>query len=152
MLSHAPSKYQKAIHAELTELYNSTTIEEARTKRDSIIAEYSDVADKAMECLDNGFEDAMTVMALPECFRRYVRTSNHLERLNKELKRRSKVIGVFPNEGSLNRIIGSVLVELNDVYSLEHNWPISKKSMSHLDECTTSLILIAKEQQRLLAA
>ncbi|MBR4356772.1 MAG: IS256 family transposase [Butyrivibrio sp.] len=152
ILSHAPSKYQKAIHAELTELYNSTTIEEARTKRDSIIAEYSDVADKAMECLDNGFEDAMTVMALPECFRRYVRTSNHLERLNKELKRRSKVIGVFPNEGSLNRIIGSVLVELNDVYSLEHNWPISKKSMSHLDECTTSLILIAKEQQRLLAA
>lgn len=152
ILSHAPSKYQKAIHAELIEMYNSATIEEARAKRDSIIAEYSDVADKAMECLDNGFEDAMTVMALPECFRRYLRTSNHLERLNKELKRRSKVIGVFPNEGSLNRIIGSVLVELNDVYSLEHGLPISKKSKIHLEECTPNLILIAKEQQRLLAA
>ncbi len=152
ILSHAPSKYQKAIHAELTEMYNCTTMEEARKKRDSIIAEYSDIATKAMECLDNGFEDAMTVMALPECFRRYLRTSNHLERLNKELKRRSKVIGVFPNEGSLNRIIGSVLVELNDVYSLERGLTISKKGTSHLGECTHALILIAKEQQRLLAA
>lgn len=152
ILSHAPSKYQKAIHAELTEMYNCTTMEEARKKCDSIIAEYSDIATKAMECLDNGFEDAMTVMALPECFRRYLRTSNHLERLNKELKRRSKVIGVFPNEGSLNRIIGSVLVELNDVYSLERGLTISKKGTSHLNECTQALILIAKEQQRLLAA
>lgn len=152
ILSHAPSKYQKAIHAELTEMYNCTTMEEARKKCDSIIAEYSDIATKAMECLDNGFEDAMTVMALPECFRRYLRTSNHLERLNKELKRRSKVIGVFPNEGSLNRIIGSVLVELNDVYSLERGLTISKKGTSHLSECTQALILIAKEQQRLLAA
>jgi transposase-like protein len=152
ILSHAPSKYQKAIHAELTEMYNSTTIEEARKKRDSIVAEYSDVADKAMECLDNGFEDAMTVMALPEEFRKYLRTSNHLERLNKELKRRSNVIGVFPNEASLSRIIGSVLLEINEVYSLEQILHIPKKIMSHLEDYTPSLIMIAKEQQRLLAA
>ena len=152
ILSHAPSKYQKAIHAELTEMYNSTTIEEARKKRDSIVAEYSDVADKAMECLDNGFEDAMTVMALPEEFRKYLRTSNHLERLNKELKRRSNVIGVFPNEASLSRIIGSVLFEINEVYSLEQILHIPKKIMSHLEDYTPSLIMIAKEQQRLLAA
>ena len=152
ILSHAPSKFQKAIHAELTEMYNCKTIAAARKKRDSIIAEYSDIAPKAMECLDNGFEDAMTVMAIPECFRRYLRTTNHLERLNKELKRRSKVIGVFPNEGFLNRIIGSVLVELNEVYSLEQGLPSAKKAMSHLEEYASSLIMIAKEQQRLLAA
>ena len=152
ILSHAPAKYQKAIHAELTEMYNSSTMDEARKKRDAIIAEYAEVADKAMECLDNGFEDAMTVMALPECFRRYFRTSNHLERLNRELKRRSNVIGVFPNEGSLNRIVGSVLLELNGVYSLEHGLTISKTNMSHLEECAQNLTLIAREQQRLLAA
>ena len=133
-------------------MYNCKTITDARKKRDSIIAEYSDIASKAMECLDNGFEDAMTVMAIPECFRRYLRTSNHLERLNKELKRRSKVIGVFPNEGSLNRIIGSVLVELNEVYSLEQGLPSTKKAMSHLEEYAPKLIMIAKEQQRLLVA
>ena len=152
ILSYAPKKYQKGILAELADMYDCKTIEAARKKRDSIIAEYSDIASKAMECLDNGFEDAMTVMALPDCFRRYLRTSNHLERLNKELKRRSKVIGVFPNEGSLNRIIGSVLVEINDVYTLVKKWPISEKSMSDLEKYTPRLILIAKEQQRMLAA
>ena len=152
ILSHAPSKYQKAIHAALLDMYHSDTIEEARTKRDSIIDEYTEVASKAMECLDNGFEDAMTVLALPEGFRKYLRTSNHLERLNKELKRRSKVIGVFPNEGSLNRIIGSVLIELNDIYSLEQPLTVGKKVLNQLEECTSKLIQIAKEQQRLLAA
>ena len=152
ILSYAPSKYQKAIHAELTEMYNSASIEEARAKRDSIIDEYADVASKAMECLDNGFEDAMTVMMLPKGFRRYFRTSNHLERLNKELKRRSNVIGVFPNEGSLNRLIGSVLIELNDVYAIEQKMAISKKERAELETCTAKLIMLAKEQQRLLAA
>lgn len=152
VLSYAPGKYQKAIHAELLEMYHSSTIEEARMKRDRIIDEYAEVAPRAMECLDNGFEDAMTVMALPKGFRKFLRTSNHLERLNKELKRRSKVIGVFPNSGSLNRIIGSVLMELNDVYSLEQKLCVSKKSKAQLEECTQKLIIIAKEQQRILAA
>jgi transposase-like protein len=152
ILLHVPGKYQKAVKAELAEMYNCASIEEARAKRDSIIAEYSDVADKAMECLDLGFEDAMTVMVLPENFRRFLRTSNHLERLNKELKRRSNVIGVFPNVGSLNRIIGSVLVELNDVYAVEQKLNFGKKNLAHLEEYTPKLVLIAKEQQRLLVA
>lgn len=105
VMSHAPGKFQKAIHAALLDMYHSATIEEARKKCDSIIDEYADVAPKAMECLDNGFEDVMAIMVLPEPFRKYIRTTNHLERLNKELKRRSNVIGVFPNEASLNRII-----------------------------------------------
>ena len=152
ILSHVPAKYQKAVKVDLTEMYNCATIKEARAKRDSIIAEYSDVADKAMECLDLGFDDAMTVMVLPENFRRFLRTSNHLERLNKELKRRSNVIGVFPNVGSLNRIIGSVLVELNDVYAVEQKLNFGKKNLAHLEEYTPKLVLIAKEQQRLLVA
>jgi len=152
ILSHTPSKYQKALGAALLDMYHSDTVDEARIKRDSIIDEYADVAPKAMECLDNGFEDTMTVMTLPTACRKYLRTSNHLERLNKELKRRSKVIGVFPNEGSLNRIIGSVLIELNEVYSLEQKLPLTKTSLEKLEACTAQLILIAKEQQRLLAA
>ena len=133
-------------------MYHSATIEEARKKCDSIIDEYADVAPKAMECLDNGFEDVMAIMVLPEPFRKYIRTTNHLERLNKELKRRSNVIGVFPNEASLNRIIGSVLIELNDAYMVERRIQLSQKQMELLDKCTSELIMLAKEQQKLLAA
>ena len=154
IIESAPSKYQKAIHAEILEMYHSKTIEDARRKRDTIIDEYKDVAEKSMECLDAGFEDTMTVMALPEDLRRYLRTTNHLERLNKELKRRSKVIGIFPNVASLIRLMGSVLIELNDVYSLDHGLSVSKKDFKklHDSECTTKLREIAKEQQKLMAA
>lgn len=152
ILDHAPKKYQKAIHAELTELYHCTTIAEARAKKDAIYNEYNEVADKAMECLDLGFEDAMTVLALPAGYRRFLRTSNHLERVNKELKRRSKVIGVFPNEESLIRLMGSVLLELHERYSLEQKLNISKKDKIALSHCKKQLRLIAIEQQKMLAA
>ena len=75
---------------------------------------YKDVAEEAMACLDEGFEAAMTVMVLPGYLHKYFRTSNQIERLNKELKRRSKDIGIFPNEDSLLRLMGAVLMEWND--------------------------------------
>ena len=152
VLDHAPKKYQKAIHAELTELYHCTTIDEARAKKEAIYNEYNEVADKAMECLDFGFEDAMTVLALPNGYRRFLRTSNHLERVNKELKRRSNVIGIFPNVDSLIRLMGSVLIELHEKYSLEQKLNISKKDKAALPLCKKQLRLIAIEQQKMLAA
>ena len=106
-----------------------------------------------MTCLDEGFESAMTNMALPESLRRYYRTSNHIERINRELKRRSKVIGIFPNEASLLRLMGSVLVEEN-----ESMWGIraifSPKTYAALigSDVPLKLMTIAQEQQKLLAA
>lgn len=67
--------------------------------------------------MDEGFENAMTVMVLPVYMRKYYRMSNQIERLNKELKRRSKVIGVFPNKDSLIRLMGTVLLERNEIFS-----------------------------------
>lgn len=100
--------HQVGIRSELQEMFTCNTIEEARKKRDEVIASYADEAPSAMECLDEGFDSAITVMALPKPLRKYFRTSNHIERLNKELKRRSRVIGIFPNEASLIRLMGSV--------------------------------------------
>lgn len=148
-----PKKYQPGIRAELQEMLNSKTLEEAREKRDRIIAEYQDVAETAMRCLDEGFEDAMTVMVLPEYLRKFYRTSNHIERLNRELKRRSKVIGVFPNEASIMRLMGSVLIERNDAL-MTNKAIFSSKTYDSLlqSEVPKKLIIIAGEQQKLRAA
>lgn len=51
------------------------TMEKARARRDAILADYSDVAEEAMRCLEEGFESAMTVLHLDEYLRRYYRTS-----------------------------------------------------------------------------
>lgn len=113
ILDKTPKKYVVGLKTELREMYDCETIHEARIKRDSIITDYKDVAEKAMQCLEDGFDDAMTVMILPKNLRKSFRTTNHIERLNKELKRRSKVIGIFPNNESLIRLMGSVLLECN---------------------------------------
>lgn len=110
----APKKYQVALRADLNALFQAKTMQEAVQKRDDILESYGDVAERAMKCLEDGFEDAMTVLLLPIGMRRFFRTSNHIERINRELKRRSGVIGVFPNETSLMRLIGSTLIELNE--------------------------------------
>lgn len=149
----APKKYQAGLRTELQEMFNSKTIEDAIKRRDSIIADYKDIAEEAMSCLDNGFESSMTVMTLPSYLRKYFRTSNHIERLNKELKRRSKVIGVFPNEDSLMRLMGSVLVERNDEI-IGRKCIFTNKTYTELmaTEVPAKLIKIAEEQRQILAA
>lgn len=149
----APKKYQTGLRAELNLMFNAETIEEARRKRDEIIADYKDVAEKAMECLDQGFESCMTAMELPKSLRKLYRTSNHIERINLELKRRSKVIGVFTNVESLIRLMGSVLIEQNDA---------EQQKKKRFGSETYNLLLkrnipekfkrIAQEQRMMLAA
>jgi len=149
----APKKYQAGIRAELQEMFNCKNIVEARRKRDSILADYRDVAESAMTCLEEGFESSMTVMELPEHLRQYFRTSNHIERINRELKRRSKVIGVFPNEASLLRLMGAVLMELSDE-AQERKALYSKKTYNRIlmSETPAKLVTIAAEQRQLNAA
>lgn len=149
----APKKYQAGLRAELQEMFNCHTLQEARQRRDAIIQDYKDVAESAMTCLDEGFESAMTAMVLPKSMRQLFRTSSHLERLNKELKRRSKVIGVFPNADSLLRLMGTVLIEYNEGLATQRAI-ISKNSLDSLlkSEVPDKLITIAQEQQQLRAA
>lgn len=151
IVEKAPKKYREGLRTELQDMFNQSNIEAARERRDEIITDYRDIAESAMECLDRGFEEAMTVMVLPEGLRKPYRTSNAIERLNRELKRRSKAVGVFPNEESLIRLMGSVLIE-------EHNRMSTKYRMFYqptylkLLEVSDQLEEIAREQRNLLAA
>ncbi len=149
----ASKKYQAGLRAELQEMFNCKTMAEARKVRDRIMEDYRDVAESAVACLDEGFESSMTVMLLPAWLRRYYRTSNQIERLNKELKRRSKVIGVFPNEDSVMRLMGSVLIEHHDAM-LAGRAVFSKESLASLlkSDVPAKLIVIAEEQRQLRAA
>lgn len=153
VVDKTPKKYQTGIRAELQEMFACNTLKEARNKKDQIIQEYQDVAETAMSCLDEGFESAMTATILPRGMQRFFRTSNAVERLNKELKRRSQVIGIFPNEESLIRLMGSVLIEQN---SLSQSGKVIFKKESYeallTSDVQEKLLVIAKEQATMLAA
>ena len=70
-----------------------------------------------MACLENGFDDATVVMALPEVYRQRLRSTNILERLNQEVRRRERVIRIFPNTDSAMRLLGALLMEQDELWS-----------------------------------
>lgn len=133
------------LRSELLDMFNCVTLRQARARRDEIIADYSEKAPKAMERLDAGFEEAMTVMLLPKDMRRCTRTSNYLERLNKEVKRRSRVIGIFPNTSSAIRLLGAHRMEENDRWATMRKI-YYKAAIQELKARTHLLIDLARQQ------
>lgn len=114
ILDAAPKKYQAALGVQLREVLHAESMEEARQKKKALAEEYDDCCEKAMQILDEGFEDAMNVMSLPLKYRMTLRTSNLLERENQEIRRREKVIRIFPNAESAERLLGAVLMDHHD--------------------------------------
>ena len=114
ILDQTPKKHHVSLKEDLTEMFNKENKEEAEAKMDEIISKYGEVAEKAMEILEKGFNETMTIMSLPQKYRVTLRSTNAIERENLELKRRSNVIGIFPNEDSVIRLLGAILIDRHE--------------------------------------
>lgn len=147
----APKRLRAGLRSELVEMFNCPTAAAARARRDEIAADYADEAPRAVERLDAGFDDAMTVMELPAPMRRCVRTSNYLERLNREVKRRTRVVGIFPSGASAVRLVGALLMEENDRWAAMARVYFGP-AVEQLEDRAAELVRIAREQRRLREA
>src|SRR5881398_2955744 len=72
--------------------------------------------------IDDSETDVLSYLDFPEQHRSKLHSTNPLERLNKEVKRRADVVGIFPNEAAIIRLIGAVLLEQNDEWQLQHRY------------------------------
>lgn len=77
---------------------------------------------KAAALMDEAEEDVLAYFVYPASHRVKLHSTNTLERLNKEVKRRANVVGIFPNEASILRLIGAVLMEQNEEWQLQHRY------------------------------
>jgi len=114
ILSFTPPRHKAKIAEGLKRIFRADTAAEARTRATELAEAMEGRADRAIQCLEDGLEDALAVYALPTKYRRRLRTSNMQERLNQEVRRRERVIRIFPNEASALRLIGALLAEIND--------------------------------------
>jgi len=112
----ANRKHRKALIAGMRRIFRAESKPEARAVFRNLAQELEGKADKALEILENGLEDALAVMALPEKYRQRLATTNMQERLNEEIRRREKVIRIFPNEASALRLIGAMLAEKHEAW------------------------------------
>jgi transposase-like protein len=97
---------------------------------------------KLAALMDDAEADVIAFMAFPRAHWPKLHSTNPIERLNKEVKRRADVVGIFPNEPSIRRLVGAILLEQNDEWQLQHRY-MSLETMTGLAEEATSLPKIA---------
>lgn len=122
ILDACPKALQGELHGRLRLIFDAPDLETARRLKAEVVQQYADRAPKAVARLEEGFDDAMAVMALPERYRKRLRTTNALERLNEEIRRRERAIRIFPNAKSAERLIGAVLMEIDEAWTTGHRY------------------------------
>jgi transposase-like protein len=117
VLDRTPSGYRDQMHEVLDQILEADSQEEARTRLDDFRERLEEKAPSALETLEEGFHEATAVLALPEKYRKRLRTTNMLERFIQEIRRREKVIRIFPNMGSAERLVGALCAETHEEWS-----------------------------------
>lgn len=95
---------------------------------------------KLAELMDESEHDVLAYMGFPRQHRTKLHSTNPIERLNKEVKRRADVVGIFPNEASISRLIGAVLFEQNDEWQTQHRY-MQVEAFAQIDAADTDPIL-----------
>jgi hypothetical protein len=82
--------------------------------------------------LDEAEEDVLTFMAFPKEHRAKIHSTNPLERVNGEIKRRTEVVGIFPNEAAITRLVGAILLEQNDEWTVQRARYMTRETIAPL--------------------
>lgn len=114
-ISHVGQR--KEIAADLRSVFAQTTQEDATTLLKRYVKKWEKKAPRLSEWMEKACAESFTYFKFDEKYWRKIRTSNPLERLNREVKRRTKVVSIFPSEESCIRLISAMLVETNDSWA-----------------------------------
>ncbi len=121
-LAHVPKGQHTMVAAAIRQAFLQADAEAARQTWRHVADQLRPRWPKLAALMDESEHDVLAYMAFPAQHRTKLHSTNPLERLNKEVKRRSDVVGIFPNEASIIRLIGAVLLEQNDEWLLQHRY------------------------------
>ena len=114
ILNHTSRKNRPYIMSFLREITGAESLKSARERLHDAVTELEKTHPKIAGLLDTHGEEIFTVYQLPKAHRKRMRTTNMLERLNQEIKRRTRVVRIFPNEASCIRLVSAMAMETAD--------------------------------------
>ena len=121
-LAHVPKGQQTVVAAALRQAFLQADQATARQVWRQVADQLRPRWPKLAALMDEGEPDVLAYLGFPVQHRTKLHSTNPLERLNREVKRRADVVGIFPGEASITRLIGAVLLEANDEWQLQHRY------------------------------
>jgi putative transposase len=130
LLQRVPRAHQGMVTAALRSVFAQENATEILTRWDDLAASLADRFPRATELMHQAREDVLAFRHFPQPHWRKVWSTNLLERVNEEIKRRTRVVGIFPNDAAITRLVGAVLLEQDEHWQLEGRRMFSAESMA----------------------
>ncbi|HHW49341.1 MAG TPA: IS256 family transposase [Clostridiaceae bacterium] len=131
VLSQVPKKYQGMVSSIIRTIFAQNDQASAREQLRHVVDELKGRFPKAMEILEEAEDDILAYMAFPHEHWAQIYSTNPLERLNREIRRRTDVVCIFPNREAVIRLVGAMLMEQNDEWQVGRRY-FSLESMAKL--------------------
>ena len=122
ILAHVPAKAKASFAAKLKQIWLQEEKKDAVMMAEHIMKEFKDRFPEAIETLEAGLEDSLQFYHFPQIDKRRISSTNVLERINKEIRRRSRVVSIFPSKTSYLRLIATYLMEYTEEWETERSY------------------------------
>jgi len=119
VLAHAGKQGRRVVAAFIATAFAQEDAETARSQWRQVADQIRPKVAKLAVLMDEAETDVLAFMSFPKDHRPKIHSTNPLERLNGEIKRRTEVVGIFPNEQSITRLVGAILLEQNDEWAVQ---------------------------------
>jgi transposase-like protein len=130
LLQRVPKAHQGMVTAALRSVFAQESTDEILSRWDDLAASLVERFPRAAELMHEAREDVLAFRQFPKPHWRKIWSTNLLERVNEEVKRRTRVVGIFPNDAAITRLVGAVLLEQDEHWQLEGRRMFSPESMA----------------------
>ena len=134
-----PRRDRAEVHDQLRDVFAAVDLEEARRRVDRMIVDWRDRVPTFAEWLEETIEDCLAVFRLPKGHRLRLRTTNGLEKFHQEVKRRTRVVRIFPNRASCLRLVSALAMEQSEEWLTGHRYLMMLESVP-VEERTEEVI------------
>jgi transposase-like protein len=143
-LAHAGKSGRRVVSAFMATAFAQNTPEAARQQWRQVADQLRPKLPKLSALMDEAETDVLAYMSFPAAHRTKLHSTNPLERLNGEIKRRTDVVGIFPNEAAIRRLVGAILLEQNDEWAVQRARYMTLETMAPMsDDLLVSLPAVA---------